>query len=121
MQSQVRLKPFMYGFHRFIPIFAADAVWTSSDTICTVYRSGAFVRHDVAHSYAPLHDLDSYIPSSGHDTPDLSPDHTSRHGLMPQALHGGSLNQHALAWDPMGGVAFMTGAMQAGEIPFDDM
>lgn len=97
-----------------------DAVWTSSDTICTVYRSGAFVRHDVAHSYAPLHDPDAYIPSSGADNTNAS-SFQSLIGMMPQALQGGSLNRHALAWDPRGGVAFVSETTQPGELPFDDV
>ena len=64
-----------------------DFVWGDADTIWAGYRSGAFVQHDVHHSYSPL------------DT----------------------ISRHAVTWDPLGGVAFVTGRKTLGEIPFDDM
>lgn len=78
------------------------------------------MRHDIAHSYAPLYDTDAYVPASGADTPN-APGFSNRAAFVPQGLQGGSLNQHAVAWDPMGGVAFASGTTQPGEIPFDDM
>lgn len=94
-----------------------DAVWASSDTICTVYQSGAFVRHDIAYSYAPLlHPNASVnVNSTGSSTSG------QRNEVVPQVMDSGSMNRHALAWDTMGGVAFASGPMSPGEIPFDDM
>ena len=97
-----------------------DAVWTSSDTICTVYRSGAFVRHDVAYSYAPLHDTNACAALATTDRTD-SPASGPCRDAVSEVMESGSINRHALAWDTMGGVAFASGPMPLGEIPFDDM
>jgi hypothetical protein len=78
------------------------------------------VRHDVACSYAPLYNPNGCDPWITLDTVDSSVS-SSRNSAAPQVIESGSMNRHALAWDPMGGVAFASGPMAPGEIPFDDM
>lgn len=111
-----------------------DAVWTSSDTMCAVYKNGSFIRHDVAHSYTPIFDPtvpDPYPSSPLYDqtpTPGTATisepfkKSINRMGNTPAAsFKGGSISRHALSWDPMGGIAFAVGKKSLGEIPFDDM
>lgn len=78
------------------------------------------MRHDVACSYAPLYDANACAPSITLDAADSAPS-DPRNGAAVQAMVSGSMNRHALAWDPMGGIAFASGPMPLGEIPFDDV